>query len=1031
MRGDATKRWALAGALTLAAACGDDTTGVEGTDTEATTTGGTGSTTAVVDDSGSTDSGTSDPTNPMPSDTGLEPVCGDGTIDDDEDCDDSNTADGDGCSATCTVEDMFVCDGEPSVCVPDCGDGVIFGDEECDDGDMGNGDGCSSACTIEPGWSCGGEPSLCGTGCGDGTIAGAEGCDDGNAESGDGCSASCQLESGWSCEDEPSICTTECGDEAIIGPEECDDGEAIDGDGCSAQCLVETGWYCDGEPSSCETVCGDGIAAGTETCDAGGLASGDGCSPVCQVEFGWTCDAGAPSSCALTQALAGVALGGEGGCILTEAGDVGCFGNNSEGEVGVGVAGVQYFMPAHAFAGAVAVAAGDEHFCALTAAGDVWCWGDNVQQQIGPNALPGIDEPQAIEVGGMPPIVVLGAGFDHNCAIDGAGAVWCWGDNDNRQLGQGGALTADDPDPTEVALPGGLGATDLGLGADHTCAVLSDQTVACWGDDDAGQLGDGASGTDSGDATVVPGLTGIVAVEAGRDATCAIDELGQLWCWGENGDGEVGIGTNVDSPTPQLVALPTAVDAVTMGTDFTCALLTTDEVLCWGEGDDFQLGYGDLVDLTTPSTPVQGLPPGEIVDIEAGARSVCVITAASQRWCWGTSVSGHLGIATQHQLEPTAPLSFSGPVVQLALSPFELSGVTCAVLADGTVECAGDGTLVSASSTTGAVSLFGPITHHLSVPTPIPGLADVLEIGVGDSFMCARTSTQVLCWGDNSQLQLGQGDTSTTDIALPTPVVGLGAVDELEVGDQFACVRTGGTVQCWGDNDSLQTGEGSSTADESLPVTVAGIADAIDLELGENHACVLRSSGVVSCWGDDGSMQLGDDDGNASDSALPVDVTGLPGAVDAIAVGLDHACALSAAEVYCWGDAITGQLGQGNTNDSDTAVVVSGLPAGVVDVVAGEQYTCARTDLGELWCWGEGEWGNLGNGGPIVTGQDNALSPVPFGVATGITAVEAGTSHTCIDAGMGWQCVGFRSTGQLGDGTSLEPPFPMPSPMGL
>ncbi len=1022
--------------MSAALACGDDTlsgdTDADGSTSDAPvgSTGSSPTTMGGVDDTTTDASTTADPDTGTDTGTAM-PVCGDGTLDMDEMCDDANTEDGDGCSATCAPEEGFSCDdASPSVCGPTCGDGVTLGDEQCDDGDVGNSDGCSSTCQVEPGWSCDGEPSLCTTGCGDGVIAGAEGCDDGDLEDGDGCSARCSLETFWECTGEPSVCTTECGDDNIVGPEECDDGEAIDGDGCSATCIIESGWTCMDEPSTCETTCGDGIAAGAETCDAGGIASGDGCTATCDIEFGWTCDMMTPNQCTFGAVLADVALGGEGGCVLTTGGDVGCFGDNTEGQVGNGTDDVETYLPRFTIAGASAITSGDEHACALVS-GDVWCWGDNANDQMGPGAVGGTDELVPLMITGLPAnIAEVEGGFDHTCAIDGAGGLWCWGDNDNRQLGRGGTSTTDDPMPAQVVLPGGQTATDLGLGENHSCAVLGDATVACWGDDDSGQLGDGTSGTDSGDATVVAGLSGIVQVDAGRDTTCTIDSLGAVACWGNNDDGEVGNGLTDDVATPQPVTLPAAAEALSLGTEFSCALLANDEIYCWGEGTDFQLGYGDVMSQSSP-VAVQGLPPGDIVDIEAGADNVCAILSTNERWCWGYSEEGQLGIAPLYQLEPGGVLSFSGPLASLHLDRFEYRGVTCGLLTDGTLECAGDATLVSSSLTTGAAGFFGPITHHLTTPTPIPGISDVQDVAMGDSFICIRTSTDVQCWGDNSNLQLGQDGTSTDDILTPTPVMGLGAVDELEAGDLFACARTGGTVQCWGDNDGRQTGEDSTTTDQSLPVTVMGLADAVDIELGEDFACALRTGGVVSCWGDDLSGQLGDNDNDTADSAVPVDVTGLPGPADQLALGFDHGCALVADQVYCWGDAAYGQLGQGTEVDSDTALLVPGLPAVIVEIATGGNFSCAISDVGEMWCWGYGLDGQLGNGGETVTGNDEELSPVLFGVATGITDAVLGNSHTCIATAAGWQCVGFRSAGQLGDGTTIEPALPSPMPFGL
>jgi cysteine-rich repeat protein len=953
-------------------------------------------------------------------------VCGDGFVVG-EVCDDGNNDDGDGCNAACELEEGFSCDGRPSACAAICGDGLVLGDEQCDDSDVNADDGCDATCMVELGWSCDGEPSVCMTGCGDGIVVGSEDCDDMGLVDGDGCDAACQNELGWICMGEPSVCATECGDGFTAGTEQCDDDGVVDGDGCDAACQNEPGWQCSGQPSACVAECGDGLMVGPEACDDGNIAQGDGCNTVCGVDFGWAC-MGSPSVCVVSEVLDQLALGGYGGCVLTTLGEVGCFGDNTESEVGNGTDDVETYVPAFTLDDAVAVAAGEEFHCAIRAAGTVWCWGDNFELAMGPMAAAGADQAVPIEVTGLPIAAAIEAGDDHVCIIDMAGGVWCWGDNSNLQLGQGGPGTTDSATPLVVALPGGLAATDLGLGQDHTCAVLADATVACWGNDDNGQLGDGVINPDNGVPTLVPGLSMIVDVEAGEDTTCALDSLGQVWCWGDDQDGQLGIGSIVDNPSPQLVALPSAAEAISQGDQFVCALLVDDEVWCWGEGSDFQLGSGDLLHAQVPSQ-VLNAPAVDLVEIESGMRGTCVLASTGDRWCWGYSVNGQLGFAPLYQLEPVMP-SFSGPLAGLVLDRPEIDGVLCGVLLDGTAECSGDGTLVAFTAGLPAAGYFEPVSHHLTLPTTLPLVSGIQQLRMGDSFICVTTATDVQCWGDNSNRQLGQGGTGTTDILTPVPVMGLGAVDELELGGLFACVRVGGTVQCWGNNSDLQTGEGSGITDQSLPVTVMGLADATAITLGEGHGCALRSTGVVSCWGEDLYGQLGDADGDAADSSIPVDVTGLPPGVAQIAAGQDHTCALAGGEVYCWGEAAFGNLGQNDEVDSDTALLVPGL-AGVVQIAAGYNYACALDGAGDMWCWGESTAGQLGDGGRVVTGLTEVRSPTPFAVASGITDVVAGRTITCIETAAGWSCVGGRSSGQLGNGTTVEPVFPMTTLFGL
>jgi cysteine-rich repeat protein len=221
--------------------------------------------------------------------------CGDARLDPGEQCDDGNTAGGDGCSATCTVER-----------IPACGDGIRDAGEQCDDGNTASGDGCRADCTVE---RCGDARLDPGEQCDDGNTAGGDGCradctiercgdarrdpgeqcDDGNANGGDGCRADCTLEvcgdgrrdPGEQCDDGNTAggdgcradCTVErCGDARLDPGEQCDDGNTASGDGCSATCRAEA------------AACGDGRLDAGEQCDDGNTASGDGCDAQCRIE---------------------------------------------------------------------------------------------------------------------------------------------------------------------------------------------------------------------------------------------------------------------------------------------------------------------------------------------------------------------------------------------------------------------------------------------------------------------------------------------------------------------------------------------------------------------------------------------------------------------------------------------------------------------------------------------------------------------------------------------------------------------------
>ncbi len=234
-------------------------------------------------------------------------VCGDGQVTGNETCDDGGATSGDGCSSLCRAEPGFSCTAGGAVavagdCTPlleeRCGDSALAPTEFCDDGNTAPGDGCSATCSVEPGFDCPEGPgSRCVrvARCGDGLVnVTGEQCDDGEGAAGpvggDGCSANCLREALFSCPAAGGACTSdvECGDGLVNGGETCDDQNVVVGDGCSA-CQRELGFTCP-VGGVCRAVCGDGVRVGREQCDDGDTAVGDGCDGACRLEEGFKCD---------------------------------------------------------------------------------------------------------------------------------------------------------------------------------------------------------------------------------------------------------------------------------------------------------------------------------------------------------------------------------------------------------------------------------------------------------------------------------------------------------------------------------------------------------------------------------------------------------------------------------------------------------------------------------------------------------------------------------------------------------------------
>jgi cysteine-rich repeat protein len=239
-------------------------------------------------------------------------TCGNGHLDQTEQCDDGNTTPGDGCNQLCQQEANWDCKtpGQPCVFIAVCGNGILTSDEACDDGNKASGDGCSADCkTVEPGWQCRVPGKRCVPLCGDSVVTPPEKCDDGNAASGDGCSSTCQVEPGAVCPTAGHPCIKSvCGNGKVETGEVCDCGTDPanlpagctgpnglfngDGTGCSKTCTKEPvcrGTTGSGATHACATSCGNGNKESGEDCDDGNLVDGDGCSATCKLEGGFTC----------------------------------------------------------------------------------------------------------------------------------------------------------------------------------------------------------------------------------------------------------------------------------------------------------------------------------------------------------------------------------------------------------------------------------------------------------------------------------------------------------------------------------------------------------------------------------------------------------------------------------------------------------------------------------------------------------------------------------------------------------------------
>jgi len=648
------------------------------------------------------------------------------------------------------------------------------------------------------------------------------------------------------------------------------------------------------------------------------------------------------------------------------------------------------------------VAAGGAHTCALTIGGEVQCWGSNTFGQLGAGTATSRSTPAAVTglTGG---VAAVAAGNGHTCAVTTGGEVRCWGYNTNSQLGDGTKTWRATP-VTVTGLTTGVAA--VAAGGSHTCALTTDGGVQCWGSNTSGQLGDGTTANRS-TPVAVTGLTGgVAAVAAGWSHTCALTTGGGVQCWGDNTSGELGDGTTTWRATPVTVTgLTSGVAAVTAGNGYTCALTIDGVVRCWGSNASGQLGDGTTTNRLTP-VAVTGVTGG-VVAVDAGKGQTCALTAGGAAQCWGDNTSGQLGDGTTtNRLTPVAVTGLTGGVAAVRAG----GSHTCALTTGGGVQCWGWNT---------SGQLGDGTTINRSTLVTVTGLTSgVVAVGAGGSHTCALTTGGgVQCWGDNTSGQVGDG--TTTNRSTPEAVTGLtSGVGAIATGSSHTCaLTTGGGVQCWGDNTHGQVGD-DTTMSRLTPVTVTGLTSGVAaVTAGAFHTCALTTGGGVQCWGDNTYGQLGD--GTLTQQRwTPVAVTGLTHGVAAVTAGAFHTCALTTSTgMQCWGANWNGQLGDGTTTNRSTPMAVTGLTSGVTAVAVGGFHTCTLVASGEVQCWGDNAFGQLGDG---TTTQ--RLTPVAVtGLTSGVAAVAAGSRHTCaVTTGGEVQCWGNNTDGELGDGTTTE-----------
>ncbi|MDB5106241.1 MAG: repeat-containing protein [Fibrobacteres bacterium] len=712
------------------------------------------------------------------------------------------------------------------------------------------------------------------------------------------------------------------------------------------------------------------------------------------------------------------------------------WGGNSDGQLGDGSA-IQSALPKLLAnpANAFRYAGGGRFSLTVKGDGTVWSWGLNAKGQLGRTGtanFPG-------QIAGITTAKSVAAGAEFGLALLADGTVRAWGDNTFAQLGDGSTAQHNTP----VPVSGLTRIVGIYAGESHALAVDQDGRVWVWGSNGYGQLGDGRASSNAFLPTSLGSLSGVIAVAAGSDFSAALKADGTVYTWGNNGAGQLGDGTNSMRTLPASVPGLTGVRAIEAGAQHMLALKSDGTIWAWGSNNSGDLGDGSLINRNAP-VKVSGLV--SMVSIGAGDYHSFGTQSDGTGWAWGLNDSAQAGDGGRgFRTLPVALLDFQAGA-KVATPDVSLPGGSYPIAFSVTATCATvgadihytlDGSEPTVASTListgGAIAIpAGVTTLHVkaflagSIASSTRAANYAVGVGLaggGNHTAGVSVDQRVWTWGTNASGQIGNGGTVTG--FLPE-ALSLSGITRVASGTGFTlALKSDGTAWSWGDNAAGQLGR--ITATPRAPGQITGLANAKDLAAGFGHGLAATSSGAVYAWGNNTDGQIGDGTvGNVR--TTPVAVPLAAGAV-MVSAGKIHSLSLKAdGTVYAWGGNAHGQLGSGDNNPLITPSPVPGI-AKVAGIAAGWEHTLALKADGTVWSWGYGGYGQLGLGDFL---DRNLPSAIPG--LSNVVAVAAGSLHSLAlkRDGTVWAW-GANSSGQLGDPATTYSfvPFQVPGISGI
>ncbi|MDG0817498.1 hypothetical protein NWE73_14045 [Bdellovibrio sp. PAP01] len=664
-------------------------------------------------------------------------------------------------------------------------------------------------------------------------------------------------------------------------------------------------------------------------------------------------------------------------CGLSSEGTLYCWGDNYSNELGVGTGDMEVLRPTPV---AMTNVAGEKRFidfdmdfeslCAVSAVGDLFCSGviDATSSLV----------PVKVDLSGLSgtagKVAQVSVGREFACGVTSDGRLFCFGKNDQGQLGNGSMLDSVTPVYVDVSGVAGIQKfVQVSLGMNHACAVTVESVMYCWGDNSTGQLGNGTQ-VDSA-IPIAVNTAALVASEkfvmtsVGHNGSCGISNLGKIYCFGDNWHYLTGNGSASDAWSPVAVdssALSGGAyfTGVALHEGRTCATSSDGGLYCWGDP------YADSSFKDNPAYQPQeistsALPMGQYWDqvITSDAsykKGVALISSDGTGYVWGASVPGiNADVASVTPID-VSTMSGSTKFKKIALGFYTMCGISF----DDKLHCAGSGAAVGQGGTVTSVSTLTPVDT-----SSMTGATTFSDVDIAQYVACGVATDGVgYCWGGSGASDIlynpGLGNGSSATKYKPYPI-SVGAIpgsklfSKIVVTSFHVCgLMTDQKVYCWGNSNYNRTGNSSGTSvytPQALNTSgMTGSQLFSDIHGTTETFCGVSADNIVYCWGDSRQGQLGNNSFATSTTPVAVSMGGLAAAAAPLSVkgGPGSSCGIldAAFNIYCWGAPGNSVLTE---NNSATPVLVdrTGMNGSPVRITSGGNLF-VTTSTNKIYCIG-------------------------------------------------------------------------------